>query len=113
MKVTAIRELLFKRYFEIKFKFISSNGVLLISIGCRRYKLAFGLVLQYYDKQLTEESRAIQSEVKPSVTPGSHTFSRASSRLPVFALGFNLLTGLPLLFVISQRDEFGFVLRKC
>lgn len=80
------------------------------STECLKYKLVFALVLHYYDERLTEKTRAIKSEVKPGVTPGSHTFSRASSRLPAFAfaLDFNLLTGIPLSFVISQRDDFGF-----
>ena len=50
-----------------------------------------------------------QSEVKPKpIFALSHTFSRASCRLHVFASCFDWFTGLPVSFVIGQSDSFDF-----
>ena len=50
-----------------------------------------------------------QSEVKSKqFVTRSHTFSRASCRLHVFASSFDWFTGLSVSFVIGQSDYFGF-----
>ena len=69
------------------------------------------MVLQYCGMLKKLAPLFIQSEIKPKpVVTDSHTFSRALHR--VFALCFDWSTGLPVLFVIGQSDNFGLVLRN-
>ena len=53
----------------------------------------------------------IQSEVLKPIVTHSHTFSRASRQLPVFASGFDWFTGFSFFLMIGQSNNFCLALR--